>query len=261
MMRTYNALGVVEGKVGRLAEARAWYEKSRELALQLKDEGGLGEAAQNIGIVCHLEGQAAREHGDEPGARRSFQEARRSVVESLRVWQSKKDGPKEAGSRCQLAWTYLHLGDITTAQDCADKARQICEALNLPETWRIYDILSEIAKARGDIAAAAEWAKKRDDLRAELERRAGGGGGLPAQMLKALQALTIACAQAGFGDGRLGPDGEEDLARLAGGPAPFPAFAGFLRHVAAGELPPIPDGLPPELRAMVEGLVEAIRGG
>ena len=36
---------------GRLAEARAWYEKSRELAVQLKDQPGLGEAAQNIGIV------------------------------------------------------------------------------------------------------------------------------------------------------------------------------------------------------------------
>ena len=43
MMRTYNLLGVVEQKAGRLAEARAWYEKSRELAVQLKDQPGLGD--------------------------------------------------------------------------------------------------------------------------------------------------------------------------------------------------------------------------
>src|SRR5256885_8230892 len=38
-----------------------------------------------------------------------------------------------------------------------------------------YHTLSQIAQARGDLAIAAEWAKRRDDLLAELERRAGGG--------------------------------------------------------------------------------------
>ncbi|HEY2738326.1 MAG TPA: tetratricopeptide repeat protein, partial [Thermoanaerobaculia bacterium] len=37
VMLTYNSLGLVEQKMGRLAEARAWYEKSRELAVQLKN--------------------------------------------------------------------------------------------------------------------------------------------------------------------------------------------------------------------------------
>jgi tetratricopeptide (TPR) repeat protein len=43
VMRTYNLLGVAEQKAGRLAEARAWYEKSRELAVQLKDQPSLGQ--------------------------------------------------------------------------------------------------------------------------------------------------------------------------------------------------------------------------
>ena len=72
-------------------------------------------------------------------------------------------------------------------------------------------------------------------------------------MLKALQALTIACAQAGFGDGDLGPAEEEALAQLDQFPAPFPEFAAFLRQLAAGQLPPIPDGLPAELRQWLEG--------
>lgn len=46
MMQTYNLLGVAEQTAGRLAEARAWYEKSRELAVQLKNQVGLGQAAQ-----------------------------------------------------------------------------------------------------------------------------------------------------------------------------------------------------------------------
>jgi hypothetical protein len=80
-------------------------------------------------------------------------------------------------------------------------------------------------------------------------------------MLKALQALTLACAEAGFGDGSIGPDVEEALAQLDGLPAPFPDFAGFLRQMGAGQLPAIPDGLPRELREWLEEMVEAIRGG
>jgi hypothetical protein len=122
-----------------------------------------------------------------------------------------------------------------------------------------YNTLSEIAQARGDLAAAAEWAQKRDDLLAELKRRAGGGGGLPAQMLKALQGLAMACFQAGLEDEDLGPDGQEVLAQLDQFPAPFPELATFLRRVVAGELPPIPDGLQPELREWLETLTFTVR--
>ncbi len=258
MVRTYNLLGVVEQKSGRLAEARAWYEKSRELAVQLKDQVGLGQAAQNIGMVWQQEGDAARKRGEEPDARRHFEEACRFVAESLRIWKAQKNKPYEAASWNGLAQIHLRLGDLAAAERHAHAARQIHESLGLKEAWRDYNTLSEIAQARGDLAAAAEWAKKRDDLLAELKRRAGGGGDLPAQMLEALQALTLACAQAGFGDGGLGPGEEEALAQLDGLPAQFPDFAAFLRQIAAGELPPIPNGLPVELRQWLEELVQAI---
>ncbi len=258
-MQTYNLLGVAELKAGRLAEARAWYEKSRELAVQLKDQPGLGQAAQNIGIVWQEEGKAARERGDEPAARRCFEEARRSVEESLRIRQAQKDKPHEAASWFQLAQIHLRLGDFAAAERHAYEAREIYETLGLKEAWKVYDTLSEIAQARDDLTAAAEWAKKRDDLLAELERRAGGGGGLPAQMLQALQRLTLACAQVGFGEDGLGPDEEEVLAQLDGLPAPFPELAGFLRRIAAGEVPAVPGGLPVELRQLLAGLVQAIR--
>lgn len=259
MMRTYNLLGVVEQNAGRLSEARAWYEKSRELAVQLKDQPGLGQAAQNIGIVWQLEGDAARERDDELAARRCFEEARRSVEESLRGWQALGDRPHEAGSWGQIAIINLRLGDFGAAERQAHEARHIHEALGLKEAWKVYGILSEIAQARGDLAAAAEWAQKRDDLLVELERRSGGGGGLPSQVLKALQALTLACANAGFGGGGIGHAEEEALAQLDGFPAPFPALAAFLRKLAASELPPIPDGLPAELGQWLEELAQAIR--
>jgi hypothetical protein len=79
-------------------------------------------------------------------------------------------------------------------------------------------------------------------------------------MLKALQALALACAQAGFGDGILGLDAEEALARLEGFPAPFPEFAAFLRQIASGQMAPIPVGLPDELRQWLKELVDVVRG-
>jgi tetratricopeptide (TPR) repeat protein len=247
VMQTYNLLGVVERKTGRLAEARAWHEKSRELAVQLKDQRSLGAAAQNVGIVWQQEGEAAHERGDEPAARRCFEEARRSVEESLRIRQALDSKSNEASSWIQLSQIHLHLGDLATAERHAHEARQIRESLDLKEVWRDYHTLSKIAQARGDLAAAAEWAKKRDDLGAERKRRAGGGGGLPAQMLQALERLTLACAQAGFGDGDFGAAEEEALAQLDGLPAPFPDFAAFLRQIAAGQVAPVPGGLPGEL--------------
>jgi tetratricopeptide (TPR) repeat protein len=259
VMQTYNLLGVAEQKAGRLAEARAWYEKSRELAVQLKDQPSLGQAAQNISIVSQEEGDAARERGDEPAARRHYEAARHSVEESLRIKQSYGNKPDEALALSQLAQIQLRLGDLAAAERHAHEARQIRESLGLLDALKDYHTLSEIAQARGDAAAASEWARKRDALLEERDRRAGGGGGLSAQTLKALQALTITCAQAGFGDGTLGPDEEEALAQLDGFPAPYPEFAAFLRQLAAGQLPPIPHGLPADLRQSLEELVQAIR--
>jgi tetratricopeptide (TPR) repeat protein len=177
IMRTFNLLGIVERNTGRPAEARAWYEKSRELAMELRDRPGLGQAAHNIGVSWGVEGEAARERGDEPVAQQCFEEARRSVVESLEVWKAQKNKPHEAASRSQLALIHLRLGDLAAAERHAHKACQIYESIDLTEVWRVYGIISEIAQARGDLTAATEWAKKRDDLLTELERRAGGRQG------------------------------------------------------------------------------------
>ena len=85
MMRTYNLLGAVEHNAGRLAVARAWYERSRELAQQLQDQPSLAAAAHNIGVVCQHEGEVACKQGDMPTAQQHFEYARRFVEESLSV--------------------------------------------------------------------------------------------------------------------------------------------------------------------------------
>lgn len=259
IMQTYNSIGLLEADGGRLTVARAWYEKARELAMRLKDQVGLAQVAQNIGIICQMEGEAARLQGDEPAARRNFEEAIRSVEESLRIEKARKNRLAEAESWSQLAQIHLLLRDLAAAESQAHEARQIRESLGLTEALRDYNTLSRVAEIRGDSAAAAEWARKRDELLEEVKRRAGGGGGIPAQMLKALEALTFACAQAGFGNTELHPGAENDLAQLDQLPAPFPDFAASLRQVADGQLPAIPSTLPTELRQMLVEITQAIQ--
>ncbi len=238
MMRTYNLFGEVERKAGRLAEARAWYEKSRELAGQLKDQVGLGQAAQNLGIVCQIEGDAARERGDEPAARRHYEAARQSVEESLRIRQSLGNKPDEAGSLSQLARIHLRLGDLAAAAHHAHAARQIRESLGLLDVWRNYDTLSEIAQARGDAAAASESAQNARcrARRSQTPRPRSGQVGCSASTESPCQNdwCSQSTLQTGFGDGS------------------FPAFA-------VGQLPPIPHGLPAELRQWLEELTQPIR--
>ncbi len=259
IMRTYCLLGVVEQKAGRLAEARVWYEKSRELAVQLKDQPCLAQTIHNIGIVCQEEGEAARKLGDEPAARRHFEAALGSVEESLQIEQARGNKPSEADSWSQLAIIHLLLGNLDAAERHANEALRIHESLGLKEAWNDYNTLAEIAQARGDLAAAPEWAQKRDTLLEELDRRAGDGPALPAETLKLFQALTHACARTALGEGPLGPTEEEALSQIDQLPPPFPDLSAFLRLIAAGRLPSIPANLPPDLRQFLESVVKQIR--
>jgi tetratricopeptide (TPR) repeat protein len=258
IMRTYNLLGVAEARENRFAEARAWFKKSHELAFQLQNQKGISQAAQNTGIVYKDEGDMARKQGDESSARRLYKEALRFGEEDLQVKQLYSNKPDEAFARSLLAQIYLRLGDFDTAERHAHESRKIREPLSLKEVVRDYDSLSEIAQARGDLSSAAEWAKKRDDLLKEIEGRAGEHVGLSKNLLRALKVLTIACVEAGFGNGDLGTD-EKPWAQFDQFPAPLPEFAVALRQIAAGNLPPIPQSWPRELRELLEDEVAKIR--
>ena len=68
----------------------------------------------------------------------------------------------------------------------------IHEDLDLPDVYKVYGSLAEIARARGDEAAAAKWQAKRDAKVAELKRLRGGGG----------EAYNSDCALAGHASSR-----------------------------------------------------------
>jgi tetratricopeptide (TPR) repeat protein len=259
VMLTCNLLGVVEQQQGRLAEARAWYERSREMAQRRGARDFVGQAAQNIGIICQEEGEAAQARGDEAVARQRFEEAAASVRESLRIKEELGNQPGVARAHGQLAQIYLLLGGVEKAEEHAQRSREIREDLGLKEVENSYAVLAGIARARGNEAQAVHWERKRDDMRAELERRAQGEGGLPSQFVQALGSLAMACAQAGVDGSDLDPQAEAALSQLEQAPAPLNALAPFLRGLAAGELPAIPEGLPQPLGKILTDVVEAVK--
>jgi tetratricopeptide (TPR) repeat protein len=264
VMRTCNLLGVVERDLGRLPEARAWYERSREIAQSRGDIEALGGAAQNLGIVCQDEGEAARQRGDEVTARHHFQEAEELLQESLRLSVERDDKPGEAGARGQLAKLCLLTGELDKAEEHVHRAREIVESLGLfRDLPKCYSDLAKIPRARGDEAQAAGWEAKLDAVWKELDRRAGGGqgaSGLPGQFVQAIMALAAACAQAGVSGAEVSEEAEEALGPLAGmGPA-MGAVATFLRGLAAGAFPAgVPGGLPEELKGPLQQLLDAAR--
>jgi tetratricopeptide (TPR) repeat protein len=176
IMEICNLLGIVEKNLGRLSEAKVWFERSREIAQARGDTILLGYAAQNLGIVCQNEGEVARQNGDEATARQRFTEAERLLQGSLKLKIKAGNKLLEATTRGQLSRIYLLLGELDKAEAHAHQAREIRESRGLiRELARNYYTLAQIARARGDEAQAAQWEAKQDEVEAELARRAPGG--------------------------------------------------------------------------------------
>lgn len=259
VMRACNALGRLEQEQARSSEARSWFERSREIAVRLGDLITQADTAQNIGIVCQEDGESARKEGREAEARVHFQEARRYIEESLKVRQQCGSEPGAAASLNQLAQIYLLLGELDQAEENAQQARAIRERLGLKEVFRNYAVLAEIFHARNDASQAAEWEQRRDAVLEELDHRAQGPSGLQ-QLVQAIQALSMACARAGFTeDHDLGPQEEAALAQVESLPVPLGDIAPFLRRLAAGEIPAPPTALSGELAEFFAQLLDALR--
>jgi tetratricopeptide (TPR) repeat protein len=277
IMRTCNQLGAVEQKQGRLSEARAWYMRSREIAQHRGDSSAFRITVHNIGIVCQQEGEAARQRGDEATARQRFAEAERFLHEGLRMSIDQQDKPREAHSRGQLSRVYLLMGELEKAEAHAHQAREIDEGRGMLRYLpNYYYNLAQVARARGDEVLAAQWEAKRDEVLAELDRRAKGGdaadAGLPQQMVQAITQLAVVCVQAALSGTGLPAEADSIVAQLESEDAgPLQPLGHYLRRLATGPasdtvaaLATPPAGLPdplPQLIAQLRDAVRAAAGG
>jgi len=259
VMQTCNLLGVVERNQGRSSEARAWYERSREMADRLGAPEYIGQAAHNIAMLWQEEGETAREKGDAATARQRFDEAAALLRESLRIKEELSNQPAAALAHNALAKIYYLLGNLDKAEEHAHRSREIFEGLGLKEVANSYAGLAAIARARGNEAQAADWQRKCEELRAELQRRAQGEGGVPPQFLQALRSLAMACARAGVDGSDLDPQAESALVQVEQLAAPLNALGPVLRGLAAGDLQAVPEGLPEPLAETLAEIIDAVK--
>jgi tetratricopeptide (TPR) repeat protein len=261
-MRTCDLLATAEQHRDHLDAAEAWYARARELAKQLNDRAQLAAVAQNVGILYQTRAEGAAD----PDARAALlRQAVASVEESLAIKLEMQNQVGAASSYGQLGVLHRMSGELDRAEENTQQALKIHESLNLPDVYKDYGNLAEIARARGDADAAARWQAKRDAKLAELRRLRRGEGaggqaaGLPEQLVKAILGLAQAAFIARASESPLPPDAAEMLAQLSQLPPPFGAISPFLQAIAAGQpAPPLPAGLPPEVVEILTALVEAM---
>ncbi|MCL4205449.1 MAG: tetratricopeptide repeat protein [Pirellulaceae bacterium] len=242
VMQTCNLLGMVEGQQARLAEARAWYERSREIAIRRQDQQSLGRTAQNIGIVCQREGQRLQEQGQEEAARQQFAEAERFLQEAAASDVARGDEVGSAQSQGQLAQLYLLMGQLDRAEEHAGRAREIGERLSdLRLLSTVYMFSKQIAQARRDEQAAADWTAKEQAVDRELARRARGGDdteddpdGMGQRVLQLLTNVAVMCVEAAANDSPPPPEVAGFLDDLDSSDAgPLQPLVAYLRRLGA----------------------------
>lgn len=194
-METCDLLGLAESQRRHFDAARAWYDRAHQLAVRRSDDRQQAATANNLGILFQLQAEALPPEATAERAR-LLEEAVASVDRSLRM--SRKLGNEAYAARplSQLGILHRLRGDLDAAEDHAREALAIHERLDLPDVWKNYANLEDIADARGDAKAAATWRAKKEAKLAELRARAAGPAGatphLPQGLLTALLSLCQA---------------------------------------------------------------------
>jgi tetratricopeptide (TPR) repeat protein len=260
-MQTCDLLATAERERGELDSAEAWYARARQLAGGLHDRPQLAVTAQNLGILYQTRAEAAAD----PQARQAWLEkAIAAIRQSLALKLEDHDQLGAASSYFQLGVLYTKCGELEAAQENLLQALAIYEPLDHPELVKDYYNLAEIARLRGEQAAAAEWQAKYEAKEAELERLErgeGGGGQVDEQLVKFILQLAQLCYQVRVNKTSLPPEAAEALAQLCAAPAPLSEVGASLQATAAGgALPPLPEGLPPAIAGILQALQGELEG-
>lgn len=81
-----------------------------------------------------------------------------------------------AGSLYQLGCIHWHLGNVLEAERCSHLSLTFFEAHDLPDVWKVYANLEDLALARNRPEEVAAWRAKKEAKLAELQRLARGNG-------------------------------------------------------------------------------------
>lgn len=242
-----NSLGSVDLTRGELEAALAWFEQSRVLAERLGDTVGESTARRNRAVALK---DLADRAGDAPTAERHLRAALAEDRAALALNEQLGQPRRIAIAHNNLADTLRRLGELDEAEDHARQALTIFERIGDPDTWKTLWILEEIAAARGDEAAAADFRARKEAARDEAARRAGPQG-LPPQLVVHLLRLALTARRHERPlDEALAADGAPE-GWLAGLEQAAPWLVAHLRALAGGRPRP-PDAPPPPFAALID---------
>jgi tetratricopeptide (TPR) repeat protein len=261
-MQSADVLGSAEMQLGHHEAARAWYTEAERLARELGHDGQLANPAQNLGVLLQEQALELPEEA-EAARRRLLGEAAASVSKSLAIHRKRSNEARAAASLAQLGKIHRLLGALNDAELCAHEALAFYEPRDLPDVWKVYSNLEDIAAARGHTEEAAAWRAEKDAKRAELDRLAQGDAPprLPPQARDAFLALCRVLHAARTANQPLPPDAAKTITDLTTQPDPLGAAGRFLQAIADGGHPSVPEALPPELADIFTALLDALRGG
>ncbi len=168
-----STLGEAERKLGHLGAAEAWHARARELAEKTKSQFALAVIALHAGILHQTR---ADQTGDPEERDVHLRRAVSLIEESLDIRLRMNDQVNAAYSYSELGRLHRRLGEFDRAEEYLQQGLRIFKPLNLPDVWKNYAHLAEVARARGDTKAAAVWEAKRDAKIAELQRLRRGDG-------------------------------------------------------------------------------------
>ncbi len=246
-MRVLNSLGNVESQRGNLEAALAWYDGSLERARKL--DSGEGQATARSGRALIFSTQA--QQATDPDRARQLLE--RAITEERAALILKKQLGQPNSIRIShnnLADNLRLAGALDEAEEHARKALAICEQWRAPTTWKTLWLLEEIAAARGDAAAAAEWRQRKEAARIEAEARAGTPS-LPLEMVAPLLQLAAQARAESLSleEALTGAGAKDDfLPTLA---ARYSWLVAHLRALAAGAAHPA-DAVPGPYRDLLD---------
>jgi tetratricopeptide (TPR) repeat protein len=254
-MQVLSLLGDVEMLRGNLEAALAWYDRVLELTAQVEN---LGLRSVTYSDRARVFSQQAEAERDPLRARQLLEQAITDERAALALEERLGRAASAATAHHNLADRLRRVGSLDEAEEHARQALAVWEQLRDENTWKTLKILEEIAEARGDEAAAAQWRRRKEAARSEAEDRSGDPA-LPPEFVSTLLGVA---AQAR----KTGASLEQALA-ADGAPAGFLAvltqraswLVAHLQALASGAARPAGD-VPAPYRALIEQAWQQMQG-
>ncbi len=146
----WHQLGMVAEERKDWDEAERCYRESLRLEEQMNHPQGVAETANQLAIVAKGAGR--------------FDDAERWYLRAIELGEELRYYAELGKWLSNLANLYLAQDRLDEAEAYARRALEIVEQHQVQfEVWATYNILAQIAEARGQVAAAARWRRKEQE--------------------------------------------------------------------------------------------------